>query len=91
MPYQLRFEHLLEYDVGQTGIPVPVMLRLNDRVVDIAAKLDPGASDCIFEREHGLALGLDIESGVLKKFQHCNWELRGIRPYGRPFCAKYRV
>lgn len=68
MSHQLLFEHLLRYDVGQVGIPVPVTLRANDRVVDIAAKLDAGASDCIFEREHGMALGLDIESGILKIF-----------------------
>jgi hypothetical protein len=68
MPYQLRFEHLLRYDVSQVGIPVPVTLRANDRMVDIAAKFDAGASDCIFEREHGMALGLSIESGTLKIF-----------------------
>lgn len=64
MVYTLTFSELYEYDLSATGITIPVVLKLgqqNDRTI---AKLDTGASFCIFKREHGEALGLDIESGV---------------------------
>jgi hypothetical protein len=33
------------------------------------AKIDTGASHCIFERKYGELLGLDIESGRLQRFR----------------------
>src|SRR5437868_15425523 len=66
--HRLEFEHLLPYDTRETGISIPISLRLNQSLVDLDAKLDTGASDCIFERAHGEALGLKLESGHLKRF-----------------------
>jgi hypothetical protein len=43
---------------------VPVSLRLGDsRTVRLLAKLDTGASFCIFPREYAEQLGLNVESG----------------------------
>ena len=68
MTYQLEFDRLLRYDTRKPGIRVPVTLRLNDNAVDLDAKFDTGCTDCVFERAHGEALGLDVESGSLRRF-----------------------
>ncbi len=63
MPYPLSFEVLHEYDPRTDGITVPVILRVGRRALRIVAKVDTGAAVCVFEREHGEDLGLDIEAG----------------------------
>jgi hypothetical protein len=63
MPHQLTFSTLQEYDPAQSGIEVEVILSVAETSQRIAAKLDTGATFCIFQREFGEALGLDIESG----------------------------
>lgn len=63
MLYQLAFSTLQEYDPAQSGIEVEVVLSTAETSQRIAAKLDTGATFCIFQREYGEALGLDIESG----------------------------
>ena len=69
MTYQLEFARLLQYDTRPPGINVPITLRAGDLFADIAAKLDTGCTDCVFERAHGEALGLEIERGSLKRFR----------------------
>ena len=61
---ELRFDLIHVYDPGKPGISVPVDLKLGENVVFVTAKLDTGSSFCIFTRETGEALGLDIESGI---------------------------
>jgi hypothetical protein len=63
MAYQLNFARLSSYDPGKPGIMVPVTLRLTDCATTLEAKLDTGATECVFARQHGESLGLDIESG----------------------------
>ncbi len=63
MSYQHSFEKFLFYDSGKSGISVPVILRLGSLAAYADAKLDTGASHCIFQRTFGEELGLDIESG----------------------------
>ena len=58
MPYQLEFEHLLKYDTSEQGISVPVKFSLGQSFVDVLAKLDCGASHCVFERVHGESVEL---------------------------------
>jgi hypothetical protein len=64
MVHTLRFFSQLAYDTRKPGITLPVILAVNHNQVDLEAKLDTGASDCIFERAHGEALGLAIEQGI---------------------------
>jgi hypothetical protein len=64
MAYQLSFSRALEYDAGQPGITLPVTLNLGQLKVDCEAKLDTGASLCIFAREYGEQLGLQIAEGI---------------------------
>nr|QEO73721.1 hypothetical protein [uncultured bacterium] len=64
MTHRLSFSELLNYDPGQPGITVPVTLSLNQTQVSCEAKVDTGASFCIFARSHGEQLGLDIADGL---------------------------
>lgn len=66
MELSLTFERSIQYDPGQAGITLDVSLSLSAASVNFPAKVDTGASYCIFERCHGEALGLSIESGLLQ-------------------------
>lgn len=68
MPHQLEFERLLKYDTREQGISVSVKLSLGQSSVDVLAKLDCGASNCVFERAHGEFLEIEVESGYLRSF-----------------------
>jgi hypothetical protein len=68
MAYQLVFEKLLTYDVGEPGISLPASLKLKAQSTDAMVKIDTGASCCIFERRLGEELGFDIESGIRQSF-----------------------
>jgi len=63
MSYQLEFDSLHRYDAGKSGITVPVTLSLANASIALDAKIDTGATYCIFQRLYGEHLGLDIESG----------------------------
>lgn len=67
MPEQLSFAISYEYDSHQVGVTVPVRLRTWAEAIDLHAKIDTGASLCIFARKHAEQLGLDVESGKLEK------------------------
>jgi hypothetical protein len=62
--YHLAFTELVNYDAGQPSITVPVTLSLSETRVDCDAKIDTGSSNCIFARNLGEELGLDIETGL---------------------------
>jgi hypothetical protein len=63
MAYPLTFRVLRDYRDQPGGITVPVVLTMGKKSVKFFAKLDTGADVCIFKREHGEELGLDIEAG----------------------------
>jgi len=62
--YQLSFTQLVNYEAGQPSITVPVTLSVSRTRVDCDAKIDTGSSNCIFARNLGEQLGLDIETGL---------------------------
>ena len=64
MIHRLSFSELLNYDAGQPGITIPVTLGLNQAQVSCEAKVDSGASLCIFARSHGEQLGLNVTDGL---------------------------
>ena len=64
MAHTLTFSALHEYDAGQSGITVPVLLSIGSSQTKVTAKLDTGASCCIFRRGYGEALGMNVESGT---------------------------
>jgi hypothetical protein len=68
MGYDLSYELLHHYDAGQPGVTLPVVLRSGGLSVDVTAKLDTGATQCIFQRFYGEELGLDVERGEPLEF-----------------------
>lgn len=64
MSYQLSFTESVSYDAGQPSITVPITLSVGQARVDCDAKVDTGSSNCIFARNLGEELGLDIETGL---------------------------
>lgn len=62
--HNLAFQRLIEYDAGKTGITIPVELKFISETVEVVAKIDTGSTNCIFTRNIGEKLGLDIESGL---------------------------
>lgn len=66
--FLLNFEKLLLYDIGELGINIDVSLKLGKRNENFVAKIDTGASHCIFERQYGEQLGLNIEEGIVQRF-----------------------
>jgi len=61
--HTLDFPHLIEYDAGLPGISFDIELGAAGTAVKLSAKVDTGSTDCIFAREKGERLGLNIESG----------------------------
>jgi hypothetical protein len=66
MPETLTFEITYLYEDSVEGISIPVMLISGGGVYRAAAKVDSGAEVCLFSREAGEQLGLDVESGIPK-------------------------
>ena len=64
MSYQLPFTELVNYDPGQPSITIPITLSVGQARVVCDAKIDTGSSNCIFARNLGEELGLDIEAGL---------------------------
>ena len=64
----LSFGAIYNYDTRQLGITVPVSLSYGEARVELHAKVDSGASACIFARGHGELLGLTIEDGEPEYF-----------------------
>ncbi len=64
MSYHMSFATLVQYDPGQPSITVAVTLSLSQDRITCEAKIDTGASLCIFARNLGEQLGLEIESGM---------------------------
>ena len=62
MTHQLTFDSV--YDYGTESIIIPVELRLADKTVRADAYVDTGATFCVFKRELGTALDLDVEAGT---------------------------
>jgi len=62
--YRLSFTELVNYDAGQPSITVGITLSVSQGRVPCNAKLDTGASHCIFARHIGEELGIDIETGL---------------------------
>ena len=65
---RLEFSHAYSYDSRLEGITVPLVMRSAGETVELLAHIDTGASNCLFEREHGEILNLDVEAGDPKTF-----------------------
>lgn len=70
--HQLAFTSIHSYAGRDTSITVPVALRSGAMFADLVASIDTGASHCLFENAYAARLGLDLNSGVLTRFQTAN-------------------
>jgi hypothetical protein len=59
----VEFSKVYKYDTFLVGITVPIFLSNGISQTALKAKIDTGASYCIFERKHAEVLGIDVESG----------------------------
>lgn len=75
----LEFDQLIRYEDGENGISVNATIGFSDKRVSVKAKVDTGASICIFERKYGEELGLDVESGL---FQRVGTAVGSFNTYG---------
>ena len=64
MPETLSFQHVYHYSLHTVGITVPVRLDYAGEYAEFKARVDTGASYCIFSRIYGEELGLNIEQGI---------------------------
>ena len=60
---RLEFTHRHRYASQTEGIALPVILKSGAEAVDVLASVDTGASNCLFEREHGDMLDIGVETG----------------------------
>ena len=70
--HHLEFTGVYEYSRDEENIVVPIVLRVGSNHLPVAASLDTGASFCLFGTEIAEALGLDISSGIRKRFRTAN-------------------
>ena len=70
--YHLSFASVHSYASDRDGISVPIEMRAGSAVVRIAASIDTGAAYCIFRSEVAEALGLDLRSGIHRRFRTAN-------------------
>jgi len=63
-PLHLQFTEVLTYSSREEGISLPVKLLSGSIECETNAKFDPGAQVCLFSREIGEFLGLDVERGI---------------------------
>ncbi len=64
MNYQIEYSVKQIYDSRKVGITMKTTLRRNDLSVVFNAKVDTGAEFCLFARELGEKLEIDIKSGI---------------------------
>ena len=67
MPETLTFEIAYLYEDSVEGIAIPVTLISGSGIYRAAAKVDCGAEVCLFSREAGEQLGLDVANGIAKR------------------------
>jgi len=69
----LTFQSKHDYSDAQAGIEVPISLAVaGERTVRLRAKVDTGASFCIFQREYAEQLGIEVESGRHQEVRTAN-------------------
>jgi len=59
----LAFPVEYQYEDSEFAILVPVHLTHGNRSVEFKARLDTGASDCLFDRSYAEVLEIDWRSG----------------------------
>lgn len=79
MPVFLPFDETYRYKDDEDGIIIPVSLTNGRVIVNTFAAVDTGAAVCLFSRETGEMLGLDIEQGEFKRLGGLTGTLKSLR------------
>jgi hypothetical protein len=66
--YELSFSTRYDYSAFAEGIEVEVTLSYGESSQRLIAKVDTGASFCIFQREYAEAIGIAVETGQRRTF-----------------------
>ncbi len=69
MSFQFTFRKRQTYNPLEGGITIDALLKCGGRQYECRAKVDTGAEVCLFAREVGELLGLDIEQGLHKELR----------------------
>ena len=72
MAYELSFSDCYKYDSKQEGIEIPAVLRAGGNAIKVLAKIDTGATYCLFGRWVAEELGLQVEKGHRQPFVTAN-------------------
>ncbi len=67
MPFELTFSDSISYPDSEGGILLYVVLSRAGLRATAEAVVDSGGSVCLFSREIGVSLGLDVEAGIPKR------------------------
>jgi hypothetical protein len=70
--HSIGFQAQYNYGNEPFGITVPIELGYGRNRVRLTAKIDTGAEFCLFQREFGEALGIDVETGERKELRTAN-------------------
>ena len=65
----LEFELRHSYLQTASGILVPITLVHGDQQVELKARLDTGASDCLFDAHYAGLLGTDVQTASRKPIE----------------------
>ncbi|MGA3238130.1 MAG: aspartyl protease family protein [Bryobacteraceae bacterium] len=76
--YQIEFTTVHSYGSEREGISVPVVLKVGENSLRLAASIDTGATFCIFRNELAEALGLDPANAPLKRFRTANGSFEAL-------------
>ena len=64
MSFPLSFSQRHRYPSSEPGISLDAILKFGHKEFQCKAKIDTGAQYCLFSREVGELLGIEIESGI---------------------------
>lgn len=81
MSYEIEYAVKHIYDSRRVGITVKTILRRNNLSVVFNAKVDTGAEFCLFARELGEQLDIEIESGHRKNLSTLAGDLAAFGHY----------
>ena len=75
---QLTFNEELRYADDPAGITFPTLISYGGKTLRASAKVDCGADVCLFSREIGEELGLQVEQGIPKTLNLLNSSLEAF-------------
>jgi hypothetical protein len=75
---KVEFDVRYNYEEADSGILLPVRLVFASQQVELRARLDTGASDCIFDAHYADLLGIEITSGLERAYRTVTGSFRAF-------------